>query len=243
MDPTETVQRLADNGWPLGVKCAHCLRRALVDTRELAAKAGKPRLVSSLKFRCTQCGGGRCRVREVLESRPHQTLHGQRWLMRTTDAACNRRARFYPLLVPKQGRRGMTPRSRIQTIVRSIWNARHRRDVEGIVGQFAGDSTFTFHGRGLNVPSMAAVHKGKDEIRRVLHEFIDTWHFDEWRELDLLIDGEKAVLHWQARAHFRPNGRSHETDVLDLFHFRDGKVIDFQEFTDTAAILRTVSPR
>jgi DNA-directed RNA polymerase subunit RPC12/RpoP len=54
---TDSVQRVAASGFPLGVTCRHCLHRVLVDCRALAKKLAQPRLLSSLKFRCERCGG------------------------------------------------------------------------------------------------------------------------------------------------------------------------------------------
>jgi hypothetical protein len=54
--PTETVQSVASSGFPLGVKCNHCLHRSLLGPRDLGVGADKPRLLSSLRFRCRRCG-------------------------------------------------------------------------------------------------------------------------------------------------------------------------------------------
>ena len=53
--PTDSIQSVATSGFPLGVKCNFCLRRTLLDAKDLTAKYPKPALLSALKFKCTKC--------------------------------------------------------------------------------------------------------------------------------------------------------------------------------------------
>jgi hypothetical protein len=55
--PTDTTTSIARSGFPLGVKCNFCLHRSLLDVKALGAELDKPRLLSSLRFKCTRCGG------------------------------------------------------------------------------------------------------------------------------------------------------------------------------------------
>jgi hypothetical protein len=57
VEPTDTTASIARSGFPLGVKCNFCLHRALLDEKALGMKFDKPRLLSSLRFRCSRCGG------------------------------------------------------------------------------------------------------------------------------------------------------------------------------------------
>lgn len=57
LEPTDTAHTIVVSGFPLGVKCNHCLHRALIDAKALKARFDKPRLLSSLRFRCQRCGG------------------------------------------------------------------------------------------------------------------------------------------------------------------------------------------
>ena len=57
MTAPDTVERAASSSFPLGVKCNHCLRRSLLDARELRRRFPGERPLSSLGFRCERCGG------------------------------------------------------------------------------------------------------------------------------------------------------------------------------------------
>jgi hypothetical protein len=56
VEPTDTIATIARSGFPLGVLCNFCLHRALLDGKALQAQFDEPRLLSSLRFKCTRCG-------------------------------------------------------------------------------------------------------------------------------------------------------------------------------------------
>ena len=101
---------------------------------------------------------------------------------------------------------------------------------------FADDVVFDFNGLGTGLPSMAAAVRGKPAVRRLMTEFIDNFHFSDWQEVSFVVEGDKAALHWRANVTFTQSGRSHRFDVFDLLTFRDGKIVEFRQSTDTATI-------
>ena len=51
----DTLSTIIRSDFPLGVVCTHCLHRALVDPKPLAARYGGGVKISALKFRCRKC--------------------------------------------------------------------------------------------------------------------------------------------------------------------------------------------
>ena len=131
----------------------------------------------------------------------------------------------------------MTSRAHIEETVRSLYAARVRGDLDGVMGGIADDAVFCLNGRGTGVPALCTPSKGRAAIRPLLKDLIDTWRFDDWKELALLVDGERALLHWTARVTCVPSGKSESFEVLDLVIFRDGKIIDHRQSTDTALMM------
>ena len=131
----------------------------------------------------------------------------------------------------------MTSRAHIEETVRSLYAARVRGDLDGVMGGIADDAVFCLNGRGTGVPALCTPSKGRAAIRPLLKDLIDTWRFDDWKELALLVDGERALLHWMARVTCVPSGKSESFEVLDLVTFRDGKIIDHRQSTDTALMM------
>ena len=118
----------------------------------------------------------------------------------------------------------------------STYKARVRGDLEGTVANFADDAVFDFNGQGVGLPNMGTAVRGKPAIRLLMTEFIDAFRMSDWEEVSLVVEGDKAALHWRGTVTFTQNGRSEKFDVFDLLTFRDGKIVYFRQSTDTAKI-------
>jgi ketosteroid isomerase-like protein len=136
----------------------------------------------------------------------------------------------------------MTDANTIREAIRSTYKARIRGDLEGTVALFADDAVFDFNGEGVGLPNMAAAVRGKPAIRLLMTEFIDAFRMSDWQEISLVVEGDKAALHWRGTVTFTQNGRSDTFDVVDLLTFRDGKIVYFRQSTDTAKIRAMLGP-
>ena len=131
----------------------------------------------------------------------------------------------------------MTNRNQMVQAVRTLWNARLRNDLDGMMKLLADDAVYAMNGRGTGVPALIKPTEGKPGVRELFRELLDTWHFDNWREVSLLIDGDSAFLHWAARATCVPTKKSGDFDVFDVFTFRNGQIAKMHESTDTAMMM------
>jgi ketosteroid isomerase-like protein len=137
----------------------------------------------------------------------------------------------------------MTSRSHIENAIRSLYAARAKGDLEGTLRDLAEDVVFTFNGRGTGVEALSAPSRSKTAFRPVLQELINHWRFDDWEECCLLVDDEKALLHWTARVTYIPTNKSENIDTLDAITFRDGKIVNFFQCTDTALVASLAVPQ
>jgi len=136
----------------------------------------------------------------------------------------------------------MTSRAHIEETVRSLYAARCCGDLEGVMKGVADDAVFMLNGRGTGHPAMASAKRSKPAIRSTIKDFIDNFRFDDWKELSLLVDGDKALLHWTAKVTCVPTNKSDQFEVFDLLTFRDGKIVDFRQCTDTALVAAIATP-
>jgi ketosteroid isomerase-like protein len=130
----------------------------------------------------------------------------------------------------------MTDSEEIREIVRSTYEARSRGDLIGTMASFADDVVYEFHGQATGLSGMAGESRGKPAVEQIIKDLIDNFSFSDWREVSFVVEGEKAALHWRANVTFTQNGRKETFDVFDFLTFRDGKVVDFRQGTDTAKI-------
>lgn len=135
----------------------------------------------------------------------------------------------------------MTSRSEIEKTLQSLYKARVQGDLEGTMKDIADDGSFGIYARGTGVAAMSSPIKGKLAVKQAVKELIDNWIFKDWTQMSLLVEGEKAVLHWRAHVTFKPTNKSDTFDVFDHVTFRDGKIVDFRQSTDTAMMMKVAS--
>jgi len=136
----------------------------------------------------------------------------------------------------------MTSRTHVEETIRSMYAARCCGDLEGVMNGLADDAVFMLNGRGTGHPAMTSATRSKPAIRSTMQGLIDNFRFDDWKELALLVDGDKAALHWTAKVTCLATKKSEQFEVLDLLTFRDGKVVDFRQCTDTALVTAIATP-
>ena len=134
----------------------------------------------------------------------------------------------------------MTNRETMLEIVRGAYAARGRGDLEGLMNAFHPTAVFTLVGdkEALDVVGSVQGHAG---LREALGGYIATFEFVERDILCELVEGDRAVAHSRLVVRYKPKNKVWTTEVLDLFKFQDGKIIELIEFTDTAQIKAIVA--
>ena len=132
----------------------------------------------------------------------------------------------------------MTTRNEIETVLRAAYAARVGGDLEGTLAAFHPDVQFRLNGRGTGLTAMSDALSGHASLRPALAQLIKTFRFDDWREVALIVDGERAALHWRARVTNTVSGKSDMLDVVDVCRFQDGKIVEFLQSFDSALAMK-----
>jgi ketosteroid isomerase-like protein len=123
----------------------------------------------------------------------------------------------------------MTDRLEINRLLRELYAARVRGDLNGVCRTFSNDANFQIAGASHGNPiAIAAV--GIDEIRTWLALLIKTFQLTDQAVLSTIIDGTKAAVHWRATIHSRITGAAVVTELVDLIQIRDARVASYIEF-------------
>ena len=136
----------------------------------------------------------------------------------------------------------MTSREHITNTVRSLYVARLRGDLDAMMKDMSKDAVFGLNARGTGVPALISSSRGEAAIRPVLQELVNVWRFDDWQEHALLVDGERALIHWSAMVTCIPTNKTEKFHVYDLITFSDGKIIEYRQCTDTALVMQLAAP-
>lgn len=131
----------------------------------------------------------------------------------------------------------MAEKAAIEELISAAYDARHRGDLDAVMGFFHPNCSYRMAGTG-DVGPVSVEPDGLDAVREQMAGFIATFRFDNIEKLATIVDGDKATLHWRADVTFLPTGRTAPFEVMDLFTFADGKVLSLTQFTDTAGVAR-----
>jgi ketosteroid isomerase-like protein len=127
----------------------------------------------------------------------------------------------------------MSERDRIEQILRQIYPARARGDLETIHRIFADDVHFALAGSPEASP-VAARSNGAAEFRSLLAGLVQTFEMREPTILSMVIEPPKAAVHWRVNVRATETGKEATTELFDLIEFKDGRISSFLEFCDTA---------
>jgi ketosteroid isomerase-like protein len=129
----------------------------------------------------------------------------------------------------------MTDRKTIEAVISGCYAARQKGDIETVMAAFHTDGVFELAGSKEMVAVVGAA-RGNQEIRTTMTGLIAAFDFIERDIICMMIDGERAAVHSRVKIRYVPGDRTFTTDLLDTFHFKDGKIVEFVEFADTALV-------
>ena len=123
-----------------------------------------------------------------------------------------------------------------ERLITTFYENRLANDAEACLAHFSPTAAFRLVGTPL--PPADAPPPSPDAVRRQVTDMVHTW---EWKKFDLqsiVIDGDRAAIHYRLTTAFKPTRDVMTTDVVDLMTFAGGKVTSFVEFVDTAMVER-----
>ena len=108
-----------------------------------------------------------------------------------------------------------------------------RGDIQAVLGLFSEDIEW----RLPDIPNVpfGGVRHGREQVAQFFASLADSQEVQQFDPQEYIAQGEKVV----ARGHYawrvKSTGRTYEGDWAHVFTVRDGKVVAFHEYTDTAA--------
>jgi ketosteroid isomerase-like protein len=123
----------------------------------------------------------------------------------------------------------MTDRLEIEHLLHDLYAARVRGDLDGVCQAFSNDATLQIAGAG-NVSPIGVKSVGIVELRSLLRLMIKSFKISEQTILSIMVDGEKAAVHWQAKVHSKITGTMVLTELVDLIEVKDHRISSYTEF-------------
>jgi ketosteroid isomerase-like protein len=120
-------------------------------------------------------------------------------------------------------------------VVQDMYAAFGRGDIATLIGHLAEDIVWVgVYGTGPHVPT-SGERRGKVQVQEFFQQVADTVKFSRFEPKDFIASGNTVVTlgHYTATT---PVGKEFDGDFAMVFSMRDGKVMRFQEFCDSAGI-------
>ena len=123
----------------------------------------------------------------------------------------------------------MTSRLEVDTLLRELYAARVRGDLEGVCRLFSDDARFEIASASNGNP-IAVDSKGADEFRPLLKLLCRTFRVTDQAILSMIIDGPNVAVHWRANIYSRITGNTVPTEFIDIVEVHSGHISSYLEF-------------
>jgi uncharacterized protein len=120
-------------------------------------------------------------------------------------------------------------------IVQDAYAAFGRGDVQAILERLDEGVVWRgVYGAARHVPT-SGERRGKSQVAEFFKQVAESVKFSRFEPKEFVATGDKVVAlgHYTATT---PIGKKFDADFAMVFTLRNGKVIEFQEFTDSAAV-------
>ena len=89
--------------------------------------------------------------------------------------------------------------------------------------------------------AVADTVEGHANVRSAMEGFIGIFGFADREVLGWFFAADRVAVHSRLKVTHIPNNATFITEIMDLFRFQDGKIIELVEFADTALIDKILS--
>ncbi len=119
-------------------------------------------------------------------------------------------------------------------VVQDIYAAFGRGDLPAMLGMLAEHVRWFFpHGE---VIPWGGERRGRDEVTQFFTTLLQHVDFELFEPRSFVAQGERVVVTGAERMRVKATGRTCEVEWVHAFTLRDGRVVEFREYTDTAGI-------
>ena len=120
-------------------------------------------------------------------------------------------------------------------LVQDLYAAFGRGDVADIIASLAPDVHWESGGRASDFPTFGP-RKGPSEVQAFFGQVAENLDFSDFTPREFCSSGDKVFVPGFYAATMRKSGKSAACEWVHVFTLRDGKVVRFREFTDTALL-------
>lgn len=134
----------------------------------------------------------------------------------------------------------MNRRDEIEAIVRTVYEARVRGDIDTVMKHFAPDAHFSLVGSASASP-VPMTCTGHGAIRETMRRLCESFEFIRADMLSLVVEGDRATIHSEVHIRVPATSREAVTEFADMVRFEGNKIASFKQFADTALATQLIA--
>ena len=119
-------------------------------------------------------------------------------------------------------------------IVQKLYEAFGRGDLPAILSHLAEDVTWKYLGPA-EIPFGGTRH-GKEQVAQFFAAIAGSLEVQDFGVDRFIAQGDMVVALGHERMRVKTTGRTYETQWAHVFTLRDGKIVEFREYADSAAV-------
>ncbi len=131
-------------------------------------------------------------------------------------------------------------------------NSEHVQRVKQFFADFAAGNAETFFdslhpdvvwevSSPPNHPALG-VHRGKSAFRKIFEEILPLVEFEDLQVVEVLGAGDRTAAIYKERVRVVATGKTLEQEIVMGNRWKDGKIIEYREYIDSAALGAAFSP-
>jgi len=123
------------------------------------------------------------------------------------------------------------------------WNESKGADEKGWLDLMADNIHILSLAAGAPGVEFTKEVRSKDDLRRYFQGLREGWQMIHYTPDHFMVDGDRVAVLSTMNWRYRKTGREMKTPKADFIRFEDGKIVEFYEFYDTAAMQAAMQPK
>jgi ketosteroid isomerase-like protein len=122
------------------------------------------------------------------------------------------------------------------------WHETRGGSLEEMIDVFADDIEFGSLADGADPVAFTAPAKGKEQMRGYFNGLLTDWSMIHYTIDHMIAEGDRIAAVGSTAWIFKATGKKVETRKVDVWRFKDGRVVEFYEYFDTAKLFAATTP-
>ncbi len=124
-------------------------------------------------------------------------------------------------------------------IIKQAFAAFQRNDAQALLTLFSDDVDFR-HPMSTATWPWAGKRRGRAQVAEFFARLVEVTETEKVEPREFIAQGKKVVVLLSERFRIKATGRTVDNEFVIVFAFRDGKIVQFYVYEDTAPIIAAI---